>query len=211
MDITLFPSPETKKRPDGIVAIAILWTISSIVNIGFGLNNVIKDLGGLAYLSNPSISEWFRFGLPAELVLNFFTVAFGFLVLLIVYGLWMAKSWSYHFALAVPVFITVINIAVMALYASAPTTLGLGEEVNSSVPIVAFNLIWAVIIWYYLTRPHVRKYLLGSPPELISPTRPPVPPPEVQIAKEEKRFCRYCGTENKTDADFCEKCGKRIR
>ena len=27
---------------------------------------------------------------------------------------------------------------------------------------------------------------------------------------EEKRFCRYCGAENKTDAVFCEKCGKKI-
>lgn len=26
----------------------------------------------------------------------------------------------------------------------------------------------------------------------------------------EKKFCRYCGTENKVDAVFCEKCGKRI-
>jgi len=26
-----------------------------------------------------------------------------------------------------------------------------------------------------------------------------------------KRYCRYCGTENKNDAYFCEKCGKMIR
>ena len=26
----------------------------------------------------------------------------------------------------------------------------------------------------------------------------------------EKKFCRYCGTENKSDAAFCEKCGKKI-
>lgn len=26
----------------------------------------------------------------------------------------------------------------------------------------------------------------------------------------EKKFCRYCGTENKSDAVFCEKCGKKI-
>jgi hypothetical protein len=25
-----------------------------------------------------------------------------------------------------------------------------------------------------------------------------------------KIFCRYCGTENKNDAVFCEKCGKKI-
>ncbi len=26
-----------------------------------------------------------------------------------------------------------------------------------------------------------------------------------------KRYCRYCGMENKNDAYFCEKCGKLIR
>jgi hypothetical protein len=26
-----------------------------------------------------------------------------------------------------------------------------------------------------------------------------------------KRYCRYCGAENKNDAYFCEKCGKMIR
>jgi ribosomal protein L40E len=32
--------------------------------------------------------------------------------------------------------------------------------------------------------------------------------PSVSI---EKKYCRYCGTENKKDAVFCEKCGKKIR
>jgi ribosomal protein L40E len=32
---------------------------------------------------------------------------------------------------------------------------------------------------------------------------------QTQIAME-KKFCRYCGTENKKDAVFCEKCGKKI-
>jgi hypothetical protein len=26
----------------------------------------------------------------------------------------------------------------------------------------------------------------------------------------EKKYCRYCGIENKSDAVFCEKCGKKI-
>ena len=33
------------------------------------------------------------------------------------------------------------------------------------------------------------------------------PPPPVSM---EKKFCRFCGTENKKDAVFCEKCGKKI-
>ena len=37
-----------------------------------------------------------------------------------------------------------------------------------------------------------------------------VSPPVYVAASEGKKFCRYCGAENATDADFCEKCGKKI-
>jgi hypothetical protein len=42
------------------------------------------------------------------------------------------------------------------------------------------------------------------------PTTPVPPPPVLSVTPEEKRFCRYCRAENKTDADFCEKCEKKI-
>jgi uncharacterized membrane protein/ribosomal protein L40E len=32
----------------------------------------------------------------------------------------------------------------------------------------------------------------------------------VASATEEKKFCRYCGAQNTSDAAFCEKCGKKI-
>ena len=39
----------------------------------------------------------------------------------------------------------------------------------------------------------------------------PAPPPETLLTEPpEMRFCRYCGAENRNDALFCEKCGKRI-
>lgn len=46
----------------------------------------------------------------------------------------------------------------------------------------------------------------------FAPTPVPVPPlPSVPVAtSDEKKFCRYCGVENKIDAVFCEKCGKKI-
>jgi hypothetical protein len=43
-----------------------------------------------------------------------------------------------------------------------------------------------------------------------APILVPVPPSTVPFAISEANFCRYCGAENKTDADFCEKCGKKI-
>lgn len=58
-----------------------------------------------------------------------------------------------------------------------------------------------------------------QPPAPARPT-PPVPPPPPSAkplepavpvpVSAEKMYCRYCGTENKTDAVFCVKCGKKI-
>lgn len=38
-----------------------------------------------------------------------------------------------------------------------------------------------------------------------APQGSPLPPPPTL-----KRYCRFCGSENKSDAIFCEKCGKQI-
>jgi len=60
---------------------------------------------------------------------------------------------------------------------------------------------------------------LGTSSRKTSETIAPVPPStRVETHNETarppgakgKRFCRYCGAENKTDATFCEKCGKDI-
>jgi hypothetical protein len=47
-----------------------------------------------------------------------------------------------------------------------------------------------------------------SPKPLNSTVTPPPPIPMAIFG--DKKFCRYCGTENKTDTVFCEKCGKKI-
>ncbi len=35
-------------------------------------------------------------------------------------------------------------------------------------------------------------------------------PPETRLTKSAIKFCRHCGAENKDDAVFCEKCGKKL-
>jgi len=39
---------------------------------------------------------------------------------------------------------------------------------------------------------------------------PPLAPPQAPTAPTEKIYCQYCGTQNKSDAVFCKKCGKKI-
>lgn len=184
-----------------------MWTIGSLVNIYQGLNGIIIDLGALPLLSDPYTHEWLRSGLPAEMMISFFILAFGFLTLLVVYGLVTARSWSYHFGLAIPIFTALINLASMALYSSAPAELELQGAVDSIAPFLVINFIWLVILWVYLPKPHVKQYLNVIPTP--APALVPMPPPPEPVATTEgKKFCRYCGAENKTDAVFCEKCGK---
>jgi len=42
-----------------------------------------------------------------------------------------------------------------------------------------------------------------------TPTQLPVTKPVISVA-EEKKYCQYCGAENKIDATFCQKCGRKI-
>lgn len=204
-------SSQPKNRPSGIVVIAVLWTLGSIYNIYQGLNVIILDLGVLPDLSDPRMHPWFRSGVPVEMMIGFFVVAFGFLTLLVVYGLYTAKSWSYDFALALPLIIIVLNFWNMVLYYSAPLELELRGAAESAIPFIVINIVWLVGVWSYLARPHVKQYLKGTPTSSSpAPVLPPPPPPSLVATSEEKKFCRHCGAENKTDAVFCEKCGKKI-
>ena len=39
---------------------------------------------------------------------------------------------------------------------------------------------------------------------------PPLAPAQAPAAPTERIYCQYCGTQNKSDAVFCKKCGKKI-
>jgi len=206
---------QPKKRPTGIIVIAVLWTLVSIYNIYVSLSGIIGDLRVLPDLSNPYMPEWLRSGIPAEMMIGFFVLAYGFLTLLVVYGLYTAKPWSYDFALALPIFIIILNFAGMMLYASAPPELELRAAADAAIPFIVGNIVFLIFTWGYLMQPHVKQYLnqIPTPPTTPVPapsTLPVPPPPEPVATPEEKRFCRYCGAEQKSDAVFCEKCGRKV-
>lgn len=49
----------------------------------------------------------------------------------------------------------------------------------------------------------------ATPEQKTLPSLPTTPSVPIALS-EEKRFCRYCGAEQKSDAVFCDACGKRI-
>lgn len=214
-DALLYPPSQLMKRPAGIAWLAVLWSIGVIILIIRSLNLLIGDLGYFPLLSDPNVPEWYRFGLPAEMVLSIFVILVGFLALYVVYGLYTAKSWSYIPALATPLFALVLNVAETFLYASAPSEAEMGYTVAASFIIALISSFWLLVVWFYVPKLHVKQYLKLAPPPAPVPVPPtailPVPPPPEPVAiTEEKRFCRYCGAEQKSDAVFCEKCGKKI-
>ncbi len=160
-------TPSANKRPTGITLIAVFWAVSSVGNVFQGFLVFLAYVGiQPIYYMRPDVPRWFRFAMPSQLVLSFLTIAFVVLAFVAVSGLVTGASWSYRFALAISLFIAVVNLATLALYLSAPSELdpvllqGYRRVVDAVVPFVAINVFWLVVIWSYLTRPHVKQYLI---------------------------------------------------
>lgn len=100
-------------------------------------------------------------------------------------------------------------------------TAGLLLLIGAVLTIILVGLVLLFVAWilaavgfFSIKTPTIQ------PPTTVPPT-PPAPPPQPPSATTpeppvpvsvsvEKMYCRYCGTENKTDAVFCVKCGKKI-
>lgn len=174
---------DIKKRPDGITLISLFWTLTSIISVNQAIQTLIIVLPSLPYLPElfaPSSEVWFEeltsaerqwlsWALPAEAVLNISLLALGLLTLIIVYGLFTGKSWSYKSAFAVPVFSAVISGLAVALYASAPYELGFDQEFTFNLIFTPVYLIWVFVFLVYLRKPSFKRYIIGS----VSP--PPLP------------------------------------
>ncbi|MDA4120929.1 MAG: hypothetical protein OK404_00805 [Thaumarchaeota archaeon] len=151
------PTPGPPKRPRAVTAISILWTFGGLYNIYIGFTTAYSDNGILPQLSNPSVNPWFRFGVPAELVLYVLVLIFGITQLVVVFGLMTRKSWSYKLGLAIPIMGVIVNMSIFALYLSAPSELGLVSASGGSGLVV--GLIWIWLLWKYLRRADVKSYL----------------------------------------------------
>ena len=88
-------------------------------------------------------------------------------------------------------------------------TAGLLLLIGAAIPIIGEILkfiawILAAVGFFSIKTPTTQM------PAAVPPSAPTPPPaPSVPVSAE-KKYCRYCGTENSTDAVFCEKCGKKI-
>lgn len=167
MNVVSSEPSEPKKRPDGILIIAILWTLTSIVVINRGVETVLLDFSydpsapELLDLSTYA-REWLGFGVPVDIVLNSSIVALSLLTVFAAYGLFTAKSWSHEYALVIPMMTALISGATATLYISAPVELGWSIDLPLYSALTLISLGWVVVTWVYLGRKDVKQYILGS-------------------------------------------------
>jgi hypothetical protein len=150
---------QLNKRPDGVTAISILWLLFGLYNIYSAYQTAIIDVDSLKYLNGYGLAEWFSVGIPAELGLSITIIGIGLVQLVTVFGLLKAKKFSYLFALSLPIVLLIVNIASLVLYLSAPSDAGLSVNYSFMGGLIGGGVVWAVIFWQYLRKPHVKAYL----------------------------------------------------
>lgn len=201
------------KRSGGLMLIALLWLFYGVVNVYFSCRGIIADVGVLPYLSYPSMPEWSKLGVPAELALSVFRLCLGLLQIVTFLGLWTGKRYSYKLALPVAMLLVINSLAITGLYLSAPAQLDLSYYIGFSLIFLAIDIAWAIVYWRYLRKQDVKTFFGVTQPE---PTlQKPQPSIQEKIITPEKNpsdtktksYCKHCGAENKSGALFCKKCG----
>lgn len=201
------------KRPIGLTPIALLWFFYGVVNVYFSCRGIIADIAVLPYLSNPSIPEWSKLGVPAELALSVLRLCLGLLQIVAFPGLWTGKRYSYKLALPVAILLVINSLAITGLYLSAPAELELRYYIGFSLLFLAIDAAWAIVYWRYRRKQDVKAFFGVTQPEpAFQKLQSSIP--EKLIAPKEKLsdtkpkfYCRHCGAENKVGALFCKKCG----
>lgn len=195
------------KRPNGITAIAILLLLNGIFLVYVNSLSTSAYAGRLSILSQGD--PWFQTGIPVLLALSVTFLLVGILQLVDAYGFLTGKSFSYRFALIVPLILTIVSLIAAGVALSAPT--------NLNVPSFAYwvylgiGIFWLLVYFLYLTKPGAKAYLNVASDLKIKKAPVQAVSTEYVVIKQGKFYCRYCGTENPKDTVFCESCGKQLR
>lgn len=150
---------EARKRPTGLTVIAMLWFIGSSYGIITSVGAFFNFYMIWPLLSEPSVLEWYKFGVPAEFAITLVLFVLTCFSICVVYGFLTGKSWSYKLALALPILGVIGWSLRTGLYMWAPIEL---EFSNVDWTSLGAGLVWLIVIWAYVRRPHVKEYLRTS-------------------------------------------------
>lgn len=149
---------DLKKRPDTITLISIFWTLTGIIYVNQAIQALtfnipllsqlpdLYDLSADVWLDLSMESrDWLSFGLPVEIILNLLILVLGLVTLIIVFGLFTGKSWSYKPALAIPVFSFVLSVIASVFYSSAPFELYYDPDLTMNVIFIGLSAVWMFV------------------------------------------------------------------
>ncbi len=157
-----------------------LTVIAAICFLG-GFNNVFTFISVMIF----GPSAWTHLTLVMLLgptVWASLRLAQGIIYISTAFGLWTGKRWSYYLAfIAVGLGVILGTLTVV----SAPQ--------GSMVSFNFVPFIWALIVYYYLGKPHAKEYL-----GIIK---------GIPLLKDGRMFCPQCGTKNEEGATVCSICG----
>jgi predicted transcriptional regulator len=167
---------KAKRRPEGITLITLFLALTTIVAINQAIQTLVVTIPLFPYLSevfDPSSDiffdlteierQWISTGLPSEVIINSIILTLGLCTLIIIYGLIQGKSWSYKPAFVLPLGSTISSGLAVVLYVSAPYTLMLDIELTMNTILTPVNLIWFLVLLYYLRKPHIKKLFTSTP------------------------------------------------
>ncbi len=124
------------ERPTGVTILAILEIIAGILMfLGAAGMMVLASMGSAVPMAG------IVFGVFA-VIMALVLVILGIIAFILAYGLWNGKGWAWWLAIIFSVISIIVNIL--------------------SLPGGIIGIIIAVIILYYLTRPHVKEFF-GRP------------------------------------------------
>ena len=124
------------ERPTGVTILAILEIIAGILMfLGAAGMMVLASIGGTVPIAG------IVFGVFAT-IMALVLVILGIIAFILAYGLWNGKGWAWWLTIIFSVISIIVNIL--------------------SLPGGIIGIIIAVIILYYLTRPHVKEFF-GRP------------------------------------------------
>ncbi|MGC1120412.1 MAG: zinc ribbon domain-containing protein [Candidatus Methanofastidiosia archaeon] len=127
---------EKKERPMGLSIISVLWVIGGFINLVGGALGV---LAGMALLVT------FDLGGVVMVLTMAFAMILGLAQLLTAYGFWTGKLWSFRLAQVV--------ILLLVICSASSIVIGASKTFSFS------TIIWIVVYFTYIEKPHVKKYL----------------------------------------------------
>ena len=150
----------TFQRP-GIVTVAIIWSIFSVINIWVAFQGISSSIEGWDLISDPLTHEWLRTVIPIELGFFVAILIAALFQIVAILGLPKGRILSFKLALGAPIAIGILSLMLGLLYASAPPELSelQGSRVILAFAFGAFQIVSAFLFWRYMKRPQVKFFL----------------------------------------------------